>query len=85
MSFYVDTGATTELTVNDPRWIGNWWIGNVIGIIMAILLSVWMLGFPRKIGRKYSLGGENNGSDESHVSKNSGLLFGKMADGHFAF
>jgi hypothetical protein len=37
---------------------------------MAIFLSVWMLGFPRIIARKYgnSLGGENNGSDESHVS-----------------
>ena len=65
----MDTGVETELTASDPRWIGNWWIGNVIGIIMAILLSFWMLGFPRKIDRNYrnSLG-QNDGSDDSHVS-----------------
>ena len=73
LSFYVDTGVDTELTASDPRWIGNWWIGNVIGVIMAIFLAVWMLGFPRRIPRKYgnsgnSLGSQNNGSDESNVS-----------------
>ena len=71
LSIYVDPGVATDMTASDPRWIGNWWIGNVIGIIVAILLSVWMLGFPRTIAKKYSrnsLGSENNGSDESHVS-----------------
>ena len=67
LSIYVDTGVSTELNTNDPRWIGNWWIGNVIGVFMAIFLSLWMSGFPKKIPRKYgnSLGDQNNGSDES--------------------
>ena len=71
LSIYVDPGVDTDMTPSDPRWIGNWWIGNVIGIITAIFLSVWMLGFPSTIAKKYSrnsLGGESNGSDESHVS-----------------
>ena len=70
LSIYVDTGVSTDMSTSDPRWIGNWWIGNVIGVFMAIFLSLWMCGFSKKIPRKYgnSLGGQNNGSDESQVS-----------------
>ena len=78
MSIYVDTGVSTELNSSDPRWVGNWWIGNVMGIIMSIFLSVWMLGFPKTIPRKCrnrnSLASQNNGSDESHVSNKTDLM-----------
>ena len=67
---YVDLGVQTELTSSDPRWIGNWWIGNVIGVIASIILAFWMAGFPKKIPKKnvkLPLR-QNEGSDESHVS-----------------
>ena len=67
---FVDVGgAKTTITSNDTRWIGNWWLGNVIGIGFSLFLSVWMSGFPRKISKtdRNSLH-QDNGSDESHVS-----------------
>jgi hypothetical protein len=38
-----------NLTANDPRWIGAWWLGFVIFGILIFILSILLLGFPREL------------------------------------
>ena len=47
LSTNVDLGMETNLKLSDPRWIGNWWFGSVIVIIMSLILLPWIFGFPR--------------------------------------
>ena len=40
------------MTPKDLRWIGNWWLGVLVGSIICFLSSVFILGFPKNIKRQ---------------------------------
>ncbi|XP_002731099.1 solute carrier organic anion transporter family member 3A1-like [Saccoglossus kowalevskii] len=49
-SLYVDFyNSETTLTVDDPRWVGAWWIGIIIGGGLVIFASLPFWVFPKKL------------------------------------
>ena len=45
---FVEPGVETSLTVQDKRWVGNWWIGFAIFGAICVFWSIWLLGFPKE-------------------------------------
>ena len=45
---FVEPGAQTSLTVQDKRWVGNWWLGFAIFGAICVFWSIWLLGFPKE-------------------------------------
>ena len=45
---FVEPGVQTSLTIQDKRWVGNWWIGFAIFGAICVLWSIWLLGFPKE-------------------------------------
>ncbi|KXJ27791.1 solute carrier organic anion transporter family member 4C1 [Exaiptasia diaphana] len=48
LSIYVDLGAQTKLTPQNEEWIGAWWLGFLVSMVMAMLWSVFLIGFPKE-------------------------------------
>lgn len=51
--FFLIVSKPTGFDLNpaDPRWIGNWWIGSLVGAFVAFLLAFVIMGFPRQLPR----------------------------------
>ncbi|XP_046859247.1 solute carrier organic anion transporter family member 4A1-like isoform X2 [Xenia sp. Carnegie-2017] len=51
LSLYVDIEQPDgfKLTPMDPRWIGNWWIGSLVGAFVIFPMSLVIIGFPRQL------------------------------------
>ncbi|XP_064596703.1 solute carrier organic anion transporter family member 4C1-like [Liolophura sinensis] len=51
VDIYVDfeTVSSVPLTTSDPGWVGAWWLGFLISMVMALLLSVLLMGLPREL------------------------------------
>ena len=47
LSIYVDPGVSTHLELDDPGWVGAWWVCFVFAGIVSVLLSIPFLMFPR--------------------------------------
>jgi len=45
---FVELGVQTSLTMQDSRWVGNWWLGFAIFGAICVFWSVWLLGFPKE-------------------------------------
>jgi len=45
---FVEPGVQTSLTIRDPRWVGNWWLGFPIFGAICVFWSIWLLGFPKE-------------------------------------
>ena len=45
---FVEPGVQTSLTIQDKRWVGNWWIGFAIFGAICAFWSIWLLGFPKE-------------------------------------
>ena len=39
----------TELTPENPLWVGAWWIGFLAGGAAALLIALPILGYPRQL------------------------------------
>lgn len=48
LSMYVELGVQTWLTIQDTRWVGNWWLGFAIFGVICVFWSIWLLGFPKE-------------------------------------
>lgn len=42
-------GHSTEMTPENPLWVGAWWIGFLAGGAAALLVAVPILGYPRQL------------------------------------
>ncbi|XP_058878823.1 solute carrier organic anion transporter family member 4C1-like isoform X2 [Acipenser ruthenus] len=51
LNIYVDVDQLQDVALSpeDPRWVGGWWIGYLIGLPAAWLLIVPFLGFPKHL------------------------------------
>lgn len=49
LSMYVELGVQTWLTIQDTRWVGNWWLGFAIFGVICVFWSIWLLGFPKEL------------------------------------
>ncbi|XP_067682433.1 solute carrier organic anion transporter family member 4C1-like [Haliotis asinina] len=51
--FYVDFDRIDQTSLDfgprDPRWIGGWWIGFIISVVLFASASLPLFGFPRAI------------------------------------
>ncbi|KAM3872581.1 solute carrier organic anion transporter family member 4A1 [Diretmus argenteus] len=49
LNIYTETHVTTELTPENPLWVGAWWIGFLAGGAAALLIALPILGYPRQL------------------------------------
>lgn len=42
-------GHSTEMTPENPLWVGAWWVGFLAGGAAALLVAVPILGYPRQL------------------------------------
>ncbi|KAJ3586703.1 hypothetical protein NHX12_013099 [Muraenolepis orangiensis] len=56
LNIYTETHLTTELTPENPLWVGAWWIGFLAGGAAALLIAFPILGYPRQLpgSQKYA-------------------------------
>lgn len=38
-----------DMTPEDPRWIGAWWLGYFFGGLLLLLSAIALLGYPREM------------------------------------
>ena len=46
VNYFYQPPGLNNLTPEDPRWIGNWWIGFLVCAGLLSVISVILLGFP---------------------------------------
>ncbi|XP_056130821.1 solute carrier organic anion transporter family member 4A1 [Lampris incognitus] len=49
LNIYTEIHLTTELTPENPLWVGAWWIGFLAGGAAALLIALPILGYPRQL------------------------------------
>ncbi|XP_061841521.2 solute carrier organic anion transporter family member 4A1 [Nerophis lumbriciformis] len=49
LNIYTETSFTTEMTPENPLWVGAWWIGFLVGGAAALLVAFPILGYPRQL------------------------------------
>ena len=49
LNLWVDGTAPADMTVDDKLWIGNWWIGFVIGGVCALVVGLLITLLPPKL------------------------------------
>ncbi|TRY89869.1 hypothetical protein DNTS_030349 [Danionella cerebrum] len=49
LDIYTEINQTTELTPENPLWVGAWWIGFLAGGAAALLIALPILGYPRQL------------------------------------
>ncbi|NWR36226.1 SO2B1 protein, partial [Tachuris rubrigastra] len=56
LQFYVDidkvSGAEVQLTHEDPRWVGAWWLGFLVAASLVALSAVPYFFFPREMPKE---------------------------------
>ncbi|EEB20468.1 conserved hypothetical protein [Pediculus humanus corporis] len=46
---YADLSVDPQITPNDPRWVGAWWLGLVLVATLLALSSLAMFSFPKRL------------------------------------
>uniref|UniRef100_A0A7N9AUG8 Solute carrier organic anion transporter family member n=1 Tax=Mastacembelus armatus TaxID=205130 RepID=A0A7N9AUG8_9TELE len=49
LNIYTEIHLTTEMTPENPLWVGAWWIGFLAGGAAALLVAFPILGYPRQL------------------------------------
>lgn len=80
LNLYTNPGETVNISNDDVLWIGNWWMGFLIGGIAFFVLSIPLLLYPRQLPGtdKHRIGRGNEMqqiSDAQEISENDD--FGK--------
>nr|XP_029506187.1 solute carrier organic anion transporter family member 4A1-like [Oncorhynchus nerka] len=49
LNIYTEIHMTTELTPENPLWVGAWWIGFLAGGAAGLVVALPILGYPRQL------------------------------------
>ncbi|XP_006873453.1 PREDICTED: solute carrier organic anion transporter family member 4A1 [Chrysochloris asiatica] len=49
LNIYTEVGWRTKLTIENPLWVGAWWIGFLGAGVAALLIAIPILGYPRQL------------------------------------
>ncbi|XP_066527532.1 solute carrier organic anion transporter family member 4A1 [Hoplias malabaricus] len=49
LNMYTEIGQSTELTPENPLWVGAWWIGFLAGGAAALITALPILGYPSQL------------------------------------
>ncbi|XP_062316371.1 solute carrier organic anion transporter family member 4A1 isoform X2 [Osmerus eperlanus] len=49
LNIYTEIHQRTELTPENPLWVGAWWVGFLAGGAAALLIALPILGYPRQL------------------------------------
>ncbi|XP_049611579.1 solute carrier organic anion transporter family member 4A1 isoform X2 [Syngnathus scovelli] len=49
LNIYTEINLTTDMTPENPLWVGAWWIGFLLGGAAALLVAFPILGYPRQL------------------------------------
>uniref|UniRef100_A0A3B5KDF3 Solute carrier organic anion transporter family member n=1 Tax=Takifugu rubripes TaxID=31033 RepID=A0A3B5KDF3_TAKRU len=49
LNIYTEIHLRTDLSPEDPHWVGAWWIGFLLGGAAVLLVSLPILGYPRQL------------------------------------
>uniref|UniRef100_A0AAY4E2V0 Solute carrier organic anion transporter family member n=1 Tax=Denticeps clupeoides TaxID=299321 RepID=A0AAY4E2V0_9TELE len=49
LNIYTEIGQATDLTPENPLWVGAWWIGFLAGGAAALVIALPILGYPRQL------------------------------------
>ncbi|XP_061113706.1 solute carrier organic anion transporter family member 4A1 isoform X1 [Conger conger] len=49
LNMYTEIHLMTELTPENPLWVGAWWIGFLVGGAAALVIALPILGYPRQL------------------------------------
>uniref|UniRef100_A0A665VLJ0 Solute carrier organic anion transporter family member n=1 Tax=Echeneis naucrates TaxID=173247 RepID=A0A665VLJ0_ECHNA len=49
LNIFTDIHLSTEMTPENPLWVGAWWIGFLAGGAAALLVAFPILGYPRQL------------------------------------
>ncbi|XP_072223849.1 solute carrier organic anion transporter family member 4A1 [Leuresthes tenuis] len=49
LNIYTEIHLKTEMTPENPHWVGAWWIGFLAGGAAALLVAFPILGYPRQL------------------------------------
>ncbi|CAN9515915.1 unnamed protein product [Ophioblennius macclurei] len=49
LNIYTEIHLATEMTPENPHWVGAWWVGFLAGGAAALLIAIPILGYPRQL------------------------------------
>uniref|UniRef100_A0A8C3G503 Solute carrier organic anion transporter family member n=1 Tax=Cyclopterus lumpus TaxID=8103 RepID=A0A8C3G503_CYCLU len=49
LNIYTEIHLTTEMTPENPLWVGAWWVGFLAGGAAALVVAFPILGYPRQL------------------------------------
>ncbi|XP_009327294.1 PREDICTED: solute carrier organic anion transporter family member 2B1 [Pygoscelis adeliae] len=71
LRFYVDidkvTGDAVQLTNEDPRWVGAWWLGFLVAASLVAVSAVPYFFFPREMPKEVVSGKESDSKRSEDV------------------
>ena len=67
-----------NLSPEDPRWIGAWWLGYLAGGSILLVISGLILGFPRELPGAKRM--REQALKEGHIPQKDERIQGKLQD-----
>ncbi|XP_060075606.1 solute carrier organic anion transporter family member 4A1-like [Ylistrum balloti] len=79
LSYYVDIDRIQTVTINSEssRFVGAWWVGFLFGAILAVIMSIPLMGFPRMLPKST----DYKEGREKETYKTGGQLDRSLGDG----
>jgi len=80
LKIYVDVKQPegSNLTPEDPQWIGAWWLGYLAGGCFLVLIAGLVLGYPRELPGTKRM--RREAQKEGHIPKKDERIRGNMKD-----
>lgn len=80
LNIYIDVTQPegVNLSPEDPRWIGAWWLGYLAGGSILLVISGLILGFPRELPGAKSM--REQALKEGHIPQKDERIQGKLKD-----